>query len=189
MSFRGKSTSNNLYGVSRKSTPWKKDQTTSTQMENNKFTNLDKWVLCRKRRSKICLLRCHSLCGWALSSHHCVYNVSTGKASRKGHQTCLHCKRIVPWRKNANTPIHQNLLDDNIVLIHCWAASSLSQGKGLNNTNGIRIKDNLSEGYELVQGHRVKQQCLRGKELNNTNGIRFEDNSSEGYELVQGARG
>jgi hypothetical protein len=33
----------------------------------------------------------------------------------------------------------------------------MSQGKELNNTKGIRFKDNSSEGYELVQGHRLNK--------------------------------
>lgn len=55
---------------------------------------------------------------------HCTYRESIEKTSPD-----LGCKRYVPWRKNANIPIHPHHLDENIILVQCHTARSLVQGK------------------------------------------------------------
>ena len=55
---------------------------------------------------------------------HCTYRESIEKTSPE-----LLCKRYVPWRKNANIPIHPHKLDDNIILVQCHTARALVQGE------------------------------------------------------------
>jgi hypothetical protein len=55
----------------------------------------------------------------------------------------LHCKRFVPWRKNANTPIHPYHLDDNIVLVRCQAARLLVQGQEVEKYQWDKVRRQL----------------------------------------------
>jgi hypothetical protein len=68
----------------------------------------------------------------------CVYNEGINKGTPD-----LHCKRFVPWRKNANTPIHPYLLDDNIVLIRCQAARSLVKGQEVEHYQWDKVRRKL----------------------------------------------
>ena len=54
----------------------------------------------------------------------CVYREAIEKQSPDQH-----CKRWIPWRKNANIALHPDRLDDNLVLIQCQAAKSLVEGE------------------------------------------------------------
>lgn len=69
---------------------------------------------------------------------HCVYRESIENMTPN-----LACKRFVPWRKDANTPIHPHQLDDNIMLIQCHAARSLVQGESVNRYRFDKIKRKL----------------------------------------------
>ena len=55
---------------------------------------------------------------------HCAYRESIERKSPD-----LFCKRFVPWRKNANIPIHPHHLDGNIILVQCQTARSLVTGE------------------------------------------------------------
>ena len=69
---------------------------------------------------------------------HCVYRESMEKTSPN-----LRCERYVPWRKNANVPIHPHELDGNIILVQCHAARSLVEGKGVQTYHWDKIKRQL----------------------------------------------
>ena len=69
---------------------------------------------------------------------HCVYRESIENMTPD-----LGCKQFVPWRKDANTPIHPHQLDDNIMLVQCHAARSLIQGESVDRYRWDKIKRKL----------------------------------------------
>lgn len=68
----------------------------------------------------------------------CVYRESIDKSSPDRR-----CERFVPWRKDANVPIHPHQLKDNIMLVQCQAARSLVEGKQVETYHWDKMKRKL----------------------------------------------
>jgi hypothetical protein len=58
--------------------------------------------------------------------HHPV--ATSSNSNNKHHNTARSCQRWVVWRKDANTLLHPNLLDGNVLIVQCQAAQRLLAG-------------------------------------------------------------
>lgn len=54
----------------------------------------------------------------------CTYHESMEGASPE-----LNCKKLVVWRKNAETPLHPNQLDGNVLIMPCYVVRNMLKGQ------------------------------------------------------------
>lgn len=61
----------------------------------------------------------------------CAYHESKENSSEGGKEKkkeSTRCNELVPWRRDANIPLHPDKLDGNVVFVTCDTAKSLVNG-------------------------------------------------------------
>ncbi|KAL7501307.1 hypothetical protein ACHAWT_011112 [Skeletonema menzelii] len=58
----------------------------------------------------------------------CAHHKSTKKGNERNTNSGTSCNNLVPWRRDANKPLHPDGLGDNLVFVTCETAKSLIRG-------------------------------------------------------------